>query len=75
MSMLRRANDLRGLRLQKRLTQTDVAKKLKVSQAYYSQIETGERPDEIREAEAIVNRMRLRSDRTGGGTRKAGRKK
>jgi transcriptional regulator with XRE-family HTH domain len=73
--MARRADDLRGLRLEKRLTQTEVAKKFGVSQSYYSAIESGQKPGEISAAEQVVNRMRLRTDRTEGGGTKAGRKK
>ena len=70
-----RADDLRALRLQKRLTQAEVAKKFGVSQSYYSGIENGQKPSEIAAAEQIVNRMRLRTDRTAGGDEKAGRLK
>jgi transcriptional regulator with XRE-family HTH domain len=70
-----RARDLRTLRLEKRLTQEEVANKMKVSQAYYSAIETGKKPSEIRPAETVVNRMRTRTDRTDGGSKKAGREK
>jgi len=73
--MPKRADDLRELRLQKRLTQEEVAARLKVSQSYYSSIEAGRRPGEIAQAEQLVNRMRLRTDRTEGGGRKAGRQK
>jgi transcriptional regulator with XRE-family HTH domain len=73
--MAKRADDLRALRLQKRLTQEQVADKLKVSQSYYSSIEAGRKPGEIAPAEKVVNRMRLRSDRTAGGGHKAGRQK
>lgn len=66
---------LRDMRLEKRLTQADVAGKMKVSQAYYSLIERGEKPSEVSEAMKLINRMRLRSGRTGGGTQKAGRHK
>jgi transcriptional regulator with XRE-family HTH domain len=70
-----RARELRDLRLQKRLTQTEVAKKMGVSQAYFSQIERGERPSEVVDAAKVINTMRTRSDRTAGGERKAGRQK
>lgn len=70
-----RADDLRALRLQKRLTQEEVASKFKVSQGYYSAIERGQKPQEIAAAEQIVNRMRTRTDRTVGGNQKAGREK
>jgi transcriptional regulator with XRE-family HTH domain len=71
--MASRARDLRLLRLQKRLTQAEVAARMKVSQSYYSLIETGKKPDEIRPAERMVSHMRKRMDRTGGGRKKAGR--
>jgi DNA-binding XRE family transcriptional regulator len=74
-SMSTRAEDLRSLRLQKRLTQAEVAKKFKVSQSYYSSIENGNKPREVAEAEQVVNRMRTRTDRTDGGGQKAGREK
>ena len=70
-----RADDLRALRLQKRLTQGEVAEKFKVSQSYYSAIETGKKPGEIKPAELVINRMRTRTDRTDGGGKKAGREK
>jgi transcriptional regulator with XRE-family HTH domain len=70
-----RADDLRALRLQKRLTQEEVANKFNVSQSYYSSIENGKKPREITAAEQVVNRMRTRTDRTDGGSTKAGRAK
>jgi transcriptional regulator with XRE-family HTH domain len=70
-----RAKELRALRLAKHITQAEVAAKYKVSPAYYSTIERGEKPNEVAEVAQIVSRMRLRTDRTGGGDRKAGRKK
>ena len=73
--MSKRAADLRGLRLEKRLTQEEVAKKFKVSQSYYSAIERGQKPNEISNALQVVNRMRTRTDRTDGGDKKAGREK
>ena len=73
--MAKRAGDLRALRLQKRLPQQEVADRLKVSQSYYSSIESGRKPGEVAPAEQVVNRMRLRTDRTGGGGHKAGRQK
>lgn len=66
---------LRAMRIGKRLTQAEVAKKMKVSQGYYSGIERGEKPVEVAEAMKLVNRMRLRGDRTAGGEQKAGRQK
>jgi transcriptional regulator with XRE-family HTH domain len=73
--MTKRATDLRALRLEKRLTQEEVAKKFKVSQSYYSAVERGQKAGEISNALQVVNRMRTRSDRTDGGTKKAGREK
>lgn len=71
----RRADDLRALRLDKRLTQTEAAKKFGVSQAYWSQIENGQKPREILAAKETISHMRARTDRTAGGGDKAGRKK
>jgi len=73
--MTTKAQDLRSLRLEKRLTQAEVALKFKVSQAYYSAIERGQNSSEIPEALKVVNRMRTRTDRTRGGSEKAGREK
>jgi transcriptional regulator with XRE-family HTH domain len=73
--MSTRASDLRALRLQKRLTQEDVAKRYNVSQSYYSAIERDRKPRELVAALKIVNRMRTRTDRTDGGSKKAGRQK
>jgi transcriptional regulator with XRE-family HTH domain len=70
-----RAQDLRALRLQKRLTQAEVAGKFNVSQSYYSAIEQGNRPSEVSAVLQIVNTMRTRNDRTEGGAKKAGRQK
>jgi transcriptional regulator with XRE-family HTH domain len=72
---LMRASELRALRLEKRLTQANVAKKFKVSQSYYSAVERGEKPSEIATAAQVVNRMRTRTNRTEGGGQKAGREK
>jgi predicted transcriptional regulator len=74
-TMPTKAEMLRTLRLEKRLTQTEVATKLKVSQSYYSQIERGEKQSDVSEAMQTVNKMRSRSNRTGGGEEKAGRRK
>lgn len=73
--MTKRVEDLRTLRLEKRLTQADVAEKFGVSQSYYSGVERGEKPKEITEALKVVNKMRTRTDRTEGGTMKTGRSK
>jgi transcriptional regulator with XRE-family HTH domain len=73
--MATKAGLLRKLRLDKRLTQVEVADRLKVSQAYYSQIELGRKSREIEGAMNVVNRMRTRTDRTEGGIKKAGRHK
>jgi transcriptional regulator with XRE-family HTH domain len=70
-----RAQELRSLRLQKQLTQAQVAAKWKKSQSFYSAIERGGKPSEIAKAAQIVNRMRTRTNRTAGGDRKAGREK
>ena len=70
-----RATELRALRLQKRLTQAEVATKFNVSQAYYSAIETGKKPTEVAAAAQVINTMRTRTNRTDGGGRKAGREK
>ncbi|HYW54089.1 MAG TPA: helix-turn-helix transcriptional regulator [Dongiaceae bacterium] len=71
--MSKRADDLRTLRLQKRLTQAEVAKNMKVSQSYYSAVERGEKLREITSALETVSKMRTRTDRTDGGNGKAGR--
>jgi transcriptional regulator with XRE-family HTH domain len=71
--MGKQAKDLRALRLEKRLTQEQVAAKLKVSQSYYSQVERGAKLHEITPALHAVSRMRTRTDRTAGGDKKAGR--
>ena len=73
--MSKRADDLRAVRLEKRLTQEEVASKFKVSQGYYSAIERGQKPNEIAEALKVVSRMRTRTDpyrrrRTEGGKAK-----
>jgi transcriptional regulator with XRE-family HTH domain len=65
----------RELRLDKRLTQAEVAKKLKISQASYSAIERGLKPRAVDEALRAINGMRTRTDRTDGGNAKAGRQK
>lgn len=70
-----RASELRELRLQKRLTQAEVAAKFKVSQGYYSEIETGKKPSDVARAAQIVSKMRTRTNRTEGGGKKAGREK
>lgn len=67
------AYNLRALRLDKRLTQEQVAAKLQVSRSYYSEIERGVRPRDIPLALRTVNRMRTRTGRTDGGELKVGR--
>ena len=69
------ADMLRALRLQKRLTQEDVAQRLRVSQSYYSAMERGRKPADVPAAMKTVNVMRRRLDRTAGGSKKAGREK
>ena len=66
---------VREMRLDKRLTQAEVAAKMKISQASYSSIERGEKPRAVQEAVTTINRMRTRTDRTDGGTEKAGKLK
>lgn len=67
---------VREMRLDKRLTQSEVATKMKISQATYSAIERGEKPQRaVREAMETINRMRTRTDRTDGGAQKTGRLK
>jgi transcriptional regulator with XRE-family HTH domain len=73
--MTTKAETLRAMRIGKRLTQAEVAERMKVSQGYYSAVERGEKPAEVAEAMKLVNKMRLRGDRTAGGEQKAGRQK
>lgn len=70
-----KAKILREMRIEKRLTQEEVAERLKVSQGYYSAIERGRKPTEIEGAMKLINKMRLRGDRTEGGDQKVGRQK
>jgi transcriptional regulator with XRE-family HTH domain len=64
---------VRELRLNKRLTQEEVATKMRISQGSYSAIERGQKPRAVDEALSTINRMRTRTDRTDGGAEKAGR--
>ncbi len=66
---------VRNLRLDKRLTQSEVAASMGISQASYSAIERGEKPRGVDEAFSIINKMRTRTDRTDGGREKTGRLK
>jgi transcriptional regulator with XRE-family HTH domain len=66
---------VRELRLNKRLTQEEVAAKMRISQGSYSAIERGQKPRAVEEALATINRMRMRTGRTDGGAEKAGRLK
>ena len=66
---------VREMRLNKRLTQGEVAAKMKISQGSYSAIERGQKPRAVEEALATINRMRTRTDRTDGGPEKAGKLK
>ena len=66
---------VRELRLNKRLTQAEVAAKMRISQGSYSAIERGQKPRAVDEAMATINRMRTRTGRTDGGAEKAGRLK
>jgi len=73
--MPKNAQLTRELRLDKRLTQVEVAKKLGISQASYSAIERGMKPRAVTEAIRTISAMRSRTDRTGGGDLKTGRLK
>ena len=73
--MTTKKQTLKDMRLDKRRTQAEVAEKMKVSQAYYSAVERGQKPGEVTQAMQVINRMRFRGDRTGGGEQKAGRQK
>ncbi len=66
---------LRQNRIEKRLTQDDVARKAKVSPSYYGLVERGERAGDVADFMAIVNRMKGTRSRTLGGGERAGRKK
>jgi transcriptional regulator with XRE-family HTH domain len=70
-----KAQTLREMRIDKRLTQQDVASKAKVSPSYYSQIERGLKPSETSDMMKIVSRMKGTRQRTAGGTVRAGRDK
>jgi transcriptional regulator with XRE-family HTH domain len=70
-----KAELVREMRLDKRLTQEEVAAKMKISQSSYSSIEQGNKPRAVEEALETINRMRTRTDRTDGGSEKAGRVK
>jgi transcriptional regulator with XRE-family HTH domain len=73
--MTKGAQIARVLRLDKRLTQEQVAKRMGISQASYSAIELGRKPRAEQEALETINLMRPRKDRTDGGSEKAGRLK
>ncbi|WP_454259289.1 helix-turn-helix domain-containing protein [Pseudoxanthomonas mexicana] len=64
--MTTKKQTLKDMRLDKRLTQAEVAEKMKVSQAYYSAVERGQKPGENTQAMQVINRMRFRGDRTRG---------
>jgi transcriptional regulator with XRE-family HTH domain len=66
---------VREMRLDKRLTQEEVADQMGISQASYSSIERGQKNRGAEEAMLTINRMRTRTDRTDGGEEKAGRLK
>lgn len=66
---------VRDLRLNKRLTQEEVAAKMRISQGSYSAIERGQKPRAVDEALTTISRMRTRTDRTDGGSEKTGRLK
>ena len=73
--MASKAQLVREMRLDKRLTQGDVAKAMGISQASYSTIELGKKPRGADEALLTISRMRARTDRTDGGSKKTGRLK
>ena len=73
--MTKSADELRLMRLDKRLTQGEVARKLGVSQSHYSAIERGEKPRELTDAKLTISDMRLRTNRTGGGDMRVGKRK
>ena len=73
--MATKAQLARELRLDKRLTQEQVAEEMGISQASYSAIELGRKPRGADEAILTINRMRTRTDRTDGGSEKTGRLK
>jgi len=73
--MASKAQLVREMRLDKRLTQGDVAKAMGMSQASYSTIELGKEPRGADEALLTISRMRARTDRTDGGSKKTGRLK
>ena len=64
---------LREMRLEKRLTQADVARKGRVSPSYYSQIERGMKPSDTDEFMLLVSHMRSTRKRTAGGGERVGR--
>jgi transcriptional regulator with XRE-family HTH domain len=73
--MKSKAQIAREMRLDKRLTQGQVAREMGISQALYSTIELGKKPRAADEALMTISRMRARTDRTDGGTKKTGRLK
>ena len=73
--MKSKAQIAREMRLDKRLTQGQVAREMGISQALYSTIELGKKPRAADEALLTISRMRARTDRTDGGTKKTGRLK
>jgi transcriptional regulator with XRE-family HTH domain len=73
--MATKAQIARDLRLDKRLTQEQVAEEMGISQASYSAIELGRKPRAAEEAIMTISRMRTRTDRTDGGSEKTGRLK
>ena len=64
---------LRQMRLDKHLSQAQVAQRMNISQPLYSMIESGRRPELLKDVIRVVNGMRLRSDRTLGGAMRVGR--
>lgn len=66
---------LRQMRLEKNLSQAEVAKKMKISPATYGNAERGIAPAWVDLAIKTVSGMRARTDRTAGGKKKVGWKK
>jgi predicted transcriptional regulator len=64
---------LREMRLEKRLTQADVARKGRVSASYYSQVERGKKPSDTEVFMLLVSHMRSTRKRTAGGDERVGR--
>ncbi len=73
--MSSKAQLAKQMRLDKHLSQAEVANAMKISQTTYSKIELGKNSGGVEDAILKINRMRYRAGRTDGGTEKAGRLK